>query len=38
MAEIGIAILIVGCLVALDRERLSWVSEKARDLYEWLRS
>jgi hypothetical protein len=38
MAEIGLAILIVGSLLMLDRERLSWVSEKARDLYEWLRS
>jgi hypothetical protein len=38
MAEIGIAVLIVGSLLLLDRERLSWVSDKARDLFEWLRS
>jgi hypothetical protein len=28
----------VGSLLLLDRERLTWVSEKARDLYEWMRS
>jgi hypothetical protein len=38
MAEVGIAILIVGSLLILDRERLSWVSGRVRDLYEWLSS
>ncbi len=36
MAEFGLAILIVGSLLVIDRERLEWVTGKVRELIEWL--
>jgi hypothetical protein len=36
MAEVGLAILIIGALIAIDRERLAWAAGKVRDLVEWL--
>jgi hypothetical protein len=36
MAEIGLAILIIGALIAIDRDRLAWAAGKVRDLVEWL--
>jgi hypothetical protein len=36
MAEFGLAILLIGALLITDRERLSWVSAKVRELTEWL--
>jgi hypothetical protein len=36
--EFGLAILIIGGLLAVDRERLEWVSSKVRELFAWLRS
>ena len=38
MAEIGMAILVIGALVVIDRERLAWVMVKVRDLIGWLSS
>ena len=38
MAEFGMAILIIGALVVIDRERLAWVMVKVRDLIGWLSS
>jgi hypothetical protein len=38
MAELGLAVLVVGALLLLDPERLSWLSAKVRELYEWLSS
>ncbi len=32
------AILIIGALVVIDRERLAWVMVKVRDLIGWLSS
>ena len=34
--ELGLAILIVGGLLVIDRDRLEWASAKVRDLIEWL--
>jgi hypothetical protein len=34
--ELGLAILVVGALLLVDRERLAWLSGKLRDLLEWL--
>ena len=36
MEELGLAILIVGGLLVIDRDRLEWASAKVRDLIEWL--
>jgi hypothetical protein len=36
MGEVGLAILIIGALIAIDRDRLSWAAGKVRDLIEWL--
>jgi hypothetical protein len=36
--EFGLAILIIGGLLAVDRERLEWVSSKVRQLIAWLSS
>ncbi len=36
MAEIGLAILVIGALIAVDRQRLAWAAGKVRDLIEWL--
>ncbi len=38
MAEFGMAILVIGALVVIDRERLAWVMVKVRDLVAWLSS
>ncbi len=38
MTEFGLAILIVGALLITDRERLDWVTAKARELMEWMSS
>ena len=38
MAELGLAILVVGSLLVIDRERLEWVTAKVRELVEWLSS
>ncbi len=38
MAELGLAILIVGALLIIDRERLEWATAKLRELMEWLSS
>ena len=36
MAELGLAILIVGILLFTDRDRLEWLVGKLRDFIEWL--
>ncbi len=38
MAELGLAILVVGALVVIDRDRLSWLAGKVRELMDWLSS
>ena len=38
MAELGLAILLIGALLIIDRERLAWLSAKLRDLIAWLSS
>ena len=38
MTEFGLAILIIGALLITDRDRLEWVTGKARDLMDWLSS
>jgi len=38
MPEFGLAILIIGALLAIDRERLEWASSKLRQLLAWLSS
>ncbi len=32
------AILVIGALLIIERDRLEWVTAKARDLFEWLSS
>ena len=36
MAELGLAILIIGSLLVIDRDRLEWATAKVRDLIDWL--
>ena len=36
MPELGLAILIVGALLIIDRDRLEWAAAKVRDLIDWL--
>ena len=38
MPEVGLAILIIGSLLVIDRERLQWASDKVREVMEWLTS
>lgn len=38
MAEIGLAILIVGLLIFMDPERARWAAGRVRDLINWLSS
>ena len=38
MAELGLAILIIGALLITDPNRLQWAAAKARDLMEWFSS
>ena len=36
MPELGLSILILGILIAADRQRLRWATDKVRDFLEWL--
>lgn len=36
MAELGLAIFVIGALLVVDRDRLEWVTAKVRDLIDWL--
>ncbi len=38
MAELGLAIFLIGALLVVDRDRLEWLTTKLRDLFEWLSS
>jgi hypothetical protein len=38
VSELGLAILIIGGLLVIDRDRLEWATGKLRDLMEWLTS
>lgn len=38
MPEFGLAILVIGGLLVMDRERLSWLTGKVRELIAWLAS
>jgi hypothetical protein len=38
MAEIGLAILIVGLLIFMDPERARWAAQRVRELISWLSS
>jgi len=38
MPELGLAVLIVGALLVLERDRLNWAAAKLRDLIDWLSS
>ena len=38
MAELGLAILVIGGLLVIDRERLEWATGKVRNLIDWLSS
>jgi hypothetical protein len=38
MAEFGLAILIVGSLLIIARDRVDWAAGKLRDLFDWLSS
>lgn len=38
MEELGLAILIIGALLIIDRERLEWATAKVRELTEWFSS
>jgi hypothetical protein len=38
VAELGLAILIIGGLLVIDPDRLEWAAIKLRDLIEWLSS
>ena len=38
VAELGLAILVIGGLLVVDRERLQWATAKVRDLIDWLSS
>jgi len=38
MPELGLAILIVGALLIIERDRLHWAAAKLRDLIDWLSS
>ena len=36
MAELGLAILVIGALLLIDRDRLESLTAKVRDLVDWL--
>lgn len=36
MAEFGLAILVVGALLLIDRERLESLTAKLRELIDWI--
>ena len=38
MPEIGLAILIIGALLVIDRDRLEWAAGRVRELMDWLTS
>jgi hypothetical protein len=38
VAEIGLAILIVGLLIFMDPERARWLARQVRQLMDWLSS
>ena len=38
MAELGLALLILGALLVIDHDRLQWAAAKVRDLVQWLSS
>jgi len=38
VAEIGLAILIVGLLVFMDPDRARWAESRLRQLFDWLSS
>jgi hypothetical protein len=38
VAEIGLAILIVGLLVLMDPDRARWAERRIRQLFDWLTS
>jgi hypothetical protein len=38
VAEFGLAILVIGALLVVDRDRLAWLTAKMRDLSDWLSS
>jgi hypothetical protein len=38
MAEVGLAIFVIGALLVVDRDRLEWLTTKLRDLFDWMSS
>ncbi len=36
MAELGLAILLIGALLVIDRERLQSITARLRELFDWL--
>jgi hypothetical protein len=38
MPELGLAVLIVGSLLLIERDRLHWAAAKLRYLIDWLSS
>ena len=38
VAELGLAIFLIGALLIVDRERLQWLTAKLRDLVDWFSS
>ncbi len=38
MTELGLAILVIGALLVVQRDRLEWATGKVRDLIDWLTS
>jgi len=38
MAELGLALFVIGALLVIDHERLEWLTAKVRDLFDWLSS
>jgi hypothetical protein len=38
MPEFGLAILVIGALLLVDRDRLEWLNGKLRNLFDWLSS
>jgi len=38
VVELGLSILVIGALLVVDRDRLEWLTAKARDLAAWLSS
>ena len=38
VAELGLAIFVIGALLVVDRDRLEWLTAKLRDLIDWASS